>query len=641
LKTLKNPEQTHDYTLTDLQDYTSIKTTHYDIVTNACYYVFKLYDDLVISRLYEVFDKYNVSNVIDTLMLGDAVTYSDIGLSYNGTAFVEELARSIKIAYPYINETKTVNFFQKLIRDGEAKSNQYFMKAVKILLDRTIGLNMSENSFVFTLSNFFNYINLCIEEFLEKANEFSNSLSKIDETKYKGVAFLINDFKKFFNTQIPAKKTMYKNVSFNDAALIRLFNMMKDCSSKNAAKIDGVSVNKIYESAINSKSLTPAISKFHADSILDLIVKVNEGGFEDDTLEYDDSIPLYSKKADYMKSYDDMFDKENEMILSGSSTGYRKYYNTMKNGYNDLVLLYKYNTSFDKTFIEDSNIPYRNIGNVENLLSLGETPREIIQKVFRDNGFSLISLNALTTFVNETMIAGGMTNSMPTNAGSNELNAMLNFPFSKIADLTEILNAGNDGETHRSTIYEFSVTYDNGVSENLFIYTVSSDKFIIGNYQNRDRLIAYINMLNDISKFEFIETIEGQHYYKESEHKKSNVFSLKVKNSGLSYETMTFNDVYAFCNSSSSSDAYEVVRDALQSNIVKLIIEDGDVIKISDGSDIQLNEDLLNYKYIKSDLSSETECKIKIRRMFEEAVRKSMHRYVPANTTLWKIKYDN
>jgi hypothetical protein len=104
---------------------------------------------------------------------------------------------------------------------------------------------------------------------------------------------------------------------------------------------------------------------------------------------------------------------------------------------------------------------------------------------------------------------------------------------------------------------------------------------------------------------------------------------------------MTFNDVYAFCNSSSSSDAYEVVRDALQSNIVKLIIEDGDVIKISDGSDIQLNEDLLNYKYIKSDLSSETECKIKIRRMFEEAVRKSMHRYVPANTTLWKIKYDN
>lgn len=35
------------------------------------------------------------------------------------------------------------------------------------------------------------------------------------------------------------------------------------------------------------------------------------------------------------------------------------------------------------------------------------------------------------------------------------------------------------------------------------------------------------------------------------------------------------------------------------------------------------------------------ESKMKLRAMFESAVRKSIHRYIPASTTLWKIEYES
>ena len=31
---------------------------------------------------------------------------------------------------------------------------------------------------------------------------------------------------------------------------------------------------------------------------------------------------------------------------------------------------------------------------------------------------------------------------------------------------------------------------------------------------------------------------------------------------------------------------------------------------------------------------------MKMREVFEESVRKSIHRYIPVNTTLWKVEYD-
>ena len=172
------------------------------------------------------------------------------------------------------------------------------------------------------------------------------------------------------------------------------------------------------------------------------------------------------------------------------------------------------------------------------------------------------------------------------------------------------------------------------------VYKIAEDEFMISNEVNLRIVNAYVTMLENVHDFQFVETIEGQHYYKESEYSKSNVYSIKVKNSGLSYDTMSFNDVRrSFEQNGETPEA--TVRAALSQGSVKLLIEDSDILKMSDGSDIEDDADLRNYRYVISDESDLIESKIKIRDLFEDAVRKSIGRYAPVNTTLWKIKYDN
>ena len=58
------------------------------------------------------------------------------------------------------------------------------------------------------------------------------------------------------------------------------------------------------------------------------------------------------------------------------------------------------------------------------------------------------------------------------------------------------------------------------------------------------------------------------------------------------------------------------------------------------------NKDFRKFKYFKYDdktpelrMKDIIRTKIQIRGVFEDSIRKSIHRYIPANTTLWKIEY--
>ena len=95
--------------------------------------------------------------------------------------------------------------------------------------------------------------------------------------------------------------------------------------------------------------------------------------------------------------------------------------------------------------------------------------------------------------------------------------------------------------------------------------------------ENLDELPQYKNMLKSIKNIQFVERFKGEYFYKTMDKTKSNVYSLKIKNSKLS----------------------------------------------------DLHTDSNNIKDLKK----------KIRASFEEVIRNSIHRYMPANTTLWKIEY--
>ena len=52
--------------------------------------------------------------------------------------------------------------------------------------------------------------------------------------------------------------------------------------------------------------------------------------------------------------------------------------------------------------------------------------------------------------------------------------------------------------------------------------------------------------------------------------------------------------------------------------------------------------ELLKKELLKKDIKDQYELLIvknKIRKHFENAIRKSIHRYIPANTVLWQIKF--
>ena len=57
--------------------------------------------------------------------------------------------------------------------------------------------------------------------------------------------------------------------------------------------------------------------------------------------------------------------------------------------------------------------------------------------------------------------------------------------------------------------------------------------------------------------------------------------------------------------------------------------------------------DVYDYKYLKKtdgDMQkkiSEIKQKIYLRNLLEEAIRKSISKYIPVNTTLWKVEFEN
>ena len=169
-----------------------------------------------------------------------------------------------------------------------------------------------------------------------------------------------------------------------------------------------------------------------------------------------------------------------------------------------------------------------------------------------------------------------------------------------------------------------------------------------------------MKMLAQLNNFEFIEIIEGEYKYKESNIKKSNVYSLKLENTNLNYKLYSYNEmliklkaakinisnlsenqIEKLLNGSISSSPfynrnkkYYKIFDITEYKNANIYLKHVENIPLSTYYFYEANENT------KEDIESEIKVKMQMRNVLNESIRKSIDRYMPVNTQLWKIEYE-
>ena len=163
--------------------------------------------------------------------------------------------------------------------------------------------------------------------------------------------------------------------------------------------------------------------------------------------------------------------------------------------------------------------------------------------------------------------------------------------------------------------------------------------------------------------------IDGEFKYKETDVSKSNIYSIELKNSNLNYNLISFNEMMSRCEKyldkveenglrinyyyDKNAEAFYKIDENNNINLINTFIDLIHELNYKEILDITISEDIellkktdfkipiTSYKfYNKNDaLNINIETKMEIRKQLEKAIRKSIGRYAPVNTTLWKIKY--
>ncbi len=353
---------------------------------------------------------------------------------------------------------------------------------------------------------------------------------------------------------------------------------------------------------------------------------------------------LINKIDDYMAMYRDLFEKENEMELTGFLYGRRNYKNVIKNSVNEICMIYCYNTLFDENFFNDNSdkVKMLKLNAEKDFSNINQNEDEQFFEILNTTSVVIFSNNGLTEFF--TKIAKSETYHHIDSRSENTLNTRLNVNLtSPIYNNTPLAEAYN--EVNESSHIKLQII-GSGIIYNIEIQKLTDYSYLLINSENKLNTNSYLAMLDNMRPINFVEVVKGQHYYKEIGGHKSNIFSLNIKNSGLKL------DLYSF-------DEMIIILRNLGEDYAKLMnMPYSDFISLTESygygfiSEYKVDDKKL-YKYFKYDnfnrsMTGEEKTSqrnkildiMKMREVFEESVRKSIHRYIPVNTTLWKIEYD-
>ena len=210
-------------------------------------------------------------------------------------------------------------------------------------------------------------------------------------------------------------------------------------------------------------------------------------------------------------------------------------------------------------------------------------------------------------------------------------------------------------------------------------------------YVNDDILnrSTYKKLNNIINNYDHLQKVDGFFKSLQADYKKSNIYSIKVKNSNFSknldidiskYHEYILLRNYAYLDEKTQLFykflTYEQMLQLQRKTLSQLSFENTILYKLYEanlpGSDLNIvqsfnnfyqldkNEDKLNnanisttkmFKYIKNQggiymldkeyVNKLIKAKNDLREVFEQAIKNSVHKYMPVHTDLWKIIYEN
>lgn len=416
-----------------------------------------------------------------------------------------------------------------------------------------------------------------------------------------------NNLVEFLDEKLTNYKNLFKTFEIYNSEFYNLtLNVFSEIVLKiksivNDFKPEKMAHDKYYETFLNSQSILMIKKTSLSSTYLELIKKYypslvkplaehillkTEENDEQSYLLYDYYKEKYktrfsSKINDYIGAYDSLFIHENDMKKNGQILGFRWYNKNISINYNNkLAFTYKYYTTFDNNFLKRLNL--------EDFITMER-----------------ISLSNINQFVSFNQNLDDL---------SNELNQDIGYKLNNKYALKLLDN---------NKINEFN---------------------------------AYLKMLQEIRKFEFLDYFDGFFKYKEADVSKSNVYSLELVNTNLNYELINFESMVALCekhgykdlneetltfeivpNNSNMSSFFDVISNLHYDYILdKNENTNSSLLKI-----LNTNIPISEYKFYNKDnkLNENIKEKIEVRYQLENTIRKSIQRYAPINSTLWKIKY--
>lgn len=505
LKNLSNPEMDYNYNIPNIDQYLN---TSSEIVTNISGYQ-------ELNPSYYNFDnrlKFDTISEFQSKILDELSKYINENNMYKtsadfiaGSGVLDKMVQEFREFYSNTDDDTIFKiFYSDELLNNEEK--EMYLQAFKIFMYNNKNINLDENAYIISKDELSNKI-------LELYKEFKPSLDVI-------IARLQNEndkrlLKDVFDTIIHGSEKYESAVQY-----LKGDNNLSIYVTESDIKIvnDRLSTNNILNKKIDSRL------KFDQN--------LNYSSLFSDISKLNGNSELLYKMEEYNSHLNDLFKHNNAFKLSGYLYGIRKYNNTGVNSENDIWFSYNYDLDFDKQFLEDLNSSKSISKRIskEELLDVIKDQYKLIEEIVGEN-------TPMTIY--EVI--------------RSNIDKINEFSYIQINDL--ILDSKD--------LKKYKAELDN--IEKIFFKDKDNTFIISTNYK---KMKSYYETILALQKIEFGEIIEGQHYYKEENHSKSNIFSINVNNSGFGYKVYELREVIKLLSNEDKSllplvykDSYSLTTD--------------------------------------------------------------------------------
>ena len=473
LKNFTNPEMNYTYKVPNIDKYLTC-----EISSNI-----DGYEEL--NPKYYNFDgkiKFSIIEDYMNIVVKGIIKYVDDNNMFKTSAsFIEQnnlkepMIEEFKKYYTKADEATINEIFYNQNNLTSYEYKEKYLIAFKLYMLYVKGINLEESAYLVNSLDIKNKLNELFKEFNKSFNLLINRIESNKE-KFKNVFDVIQYGSTNFESAL--KYLDNNNLPITDNIIEIILDKL-DANNIINKKIDS---SLEIEKDLNYTKLFETLGKIPSNA--DLNIKIN----------------------DYNSHITDLYKHNNSFKLSGYLYGMRDYTNCGLNSDDDIWLSYNFNSNFDREFLE--SILNKSIS------SFIKTKEETI--------------DIITSYINYVDKNYKNTPIMLIDNVESKLNDLSDFSSFSLSSFTGI-RPEND------------VVNNYVIDNEKIIFKDKDNTFLISD--ETKILSSYFKTLDELKKFEFGEIVKGQHYYKENQYSKSNIFSIDVKNSGFAFKLYSFKDI--------------------------------------------------------------------------------------------------